>query len=149
MLSCVKDAGRLRQRNNDLARIQLLLTQRESDLGAIQSSLQGLKSELKRLGETHTTMRFSLQLEVDSLKWDLERLEDDLSCAQKEIDSKETKNCERDGVKLRAENRDLTSQLAVQTQARLNVAEKLDGVQGQSRSAESEVATFGGEGERA
>ena len=52
-------------------------------------------------------------------------------------------------MKLRAENCDLTSQLAAQTQARLNVAEKLDGVQGQSRSAESEVATFGGEGERA
>jgi hypothetical protein len=81
MLSCVKDTGRLRRRNNDLARMQLLLTQRESDLGAIQSSLQGLESESKRLGETHTTMRFSLQLEVDSLKWDLERLEDDLSCA--------------------------------------------------------------------
>ena len=76
---------------NDLARTQSLLTQRESDLGAVQSSLQGIESESKRLGETHTTARFSLQLEVDRLKRDLERLEDDLSRARKEIDDKETK----------------------------------------------------------
>ena len=130
----------------DLARTQSLLTQRESDLGAVQSSLQGLESESKRLGETHTTARFSLQLEVDRLKRDLERLEDDLSRARKEIDAKETKNREREGAvdKLHAENRDLASQLAAQTQARLNVSEKLDGVQGQLRGAELEVATFRG-----
>ncbi|KIM79979.1 hypothetical protein PILCRDRAFT_9869, partial [Piloderma croceum F 1598] len=131
---------------NDLARTQSLLTQRESDLGAVQSSLQGIDSKSKRLGETHTTARFSLQLEVDRLKRDLERLEDDLSRARKEIDDKEMKNREREGAidKLHAENRDLASQLAAQTQARLNVADKLDGVQGQLRSAESEVATFRG-----
>ncbi|KIM79980.1 hypothetical protein PILCRDRAFT_9870 [Piloderma croceum F 1598] len=131
---------------NDLVRTQLLLTQRESDLGAVQSSLQGIDSKSKRLGETHTTAGFSLQLEVDRLKRDLERLEDNLSRARKEIDDKETKNREREGAidKLHAENRNLASQLAAQTQVRLNVADKLDGVQGQLRSAESEVATFRG-----
>src|ERR1700733_4876746 len=98
------------------------------------------------LGETHTTARFSLHLEVDRLKRDLEPLEDDLSRARKEIDDKETKHRDREGAidKLHAENRDLASQLAAQTQARLNVADKLDGVQGQLRTAESEVATFRG-----
>ena len=88
-------------------------------------------------------MRFSLQLEVDRLKRDLERLEDDLSRARKEMDDKETKNREREGAidKLHAENRDLASRLAAQ---RLNVADKLDGVRGQLKSAESEVATFRG-----
>jgi chromosome segregation ATPase len=106
---------------NDLARTQLLLTQMESDLGAVQSSIQGLESESKRLRETHTTARFSLRLAVDRLKQDLERLEDDLSRARKEIDDKKTKNREREGAidKLHAENRDLASQLAAQTQARL------------------------------
>jgi chromosome segregation ATPase len=134
---------------NDLTRTQSLLTQRESDLGVVQSSLQGLESESKRLGETHTTARFSLHLEVDRLKRDLEQLEDDLSRARKEIDDKETKHRDREGAidKLHAENRDLASQLAAQTQARLNVADKLDGVQGQLRTAESEVATFRGRGE--
>jgi hypothetical protein len=48
---------------NDLARAQSLLMQRESDLATVQSSLQGMESESKRLGEMHTTMRFLLQLE--------------------------------------------------------------------------------------
>jgi chromosome segregation ATPase len=129
---------------NDLARTHARLTQRESDLAAVQSSLQGIESESKRLGETHTTARFSLQLEVDRLKRDLDRLEDELARARKDIDEKETKNRDRDGTidKLHAENRDLASQLAAQTQARLNVSDKLDSVQGNLRSAESELATF-------
>jgi chromosome segregation ATPase len=129
---------------NDLARTQSLLTQRESDLAAVQSSLQGMESESKRLGETHTTARFSLQLEVDRLKRDLERLEDELTRARKDLDDREAKSRDRDTNidKLHAENRDLASQLAAQTQARLNVSDKLDGVQGNLRAAESELATF-------
>ena|SRR5882762_2789818 len=129
---------------DDLARAQSLLTQRESDLFAVQSSLQGIESESKRLGETHTTARFSLQLEVDRLKRDLERLEDELSRARKEIDEKEAKIRDRETNidKMHAENRDLASQLAAQTQARLNVGEKLDNAQGSLRAAESELATF-------
>ena len=130
----------------DLARTQSLLTQRESDLAAVQSSLQGMESESKRLGETHTTARFSLQLEVDRLKRDLERLEDELARARREVDEKEAKSRDREGGidRLYAENRDLASQLAAQTQARLNVGDKLDSVQGQLRIAESEVAAFRG-----
>jgi chromosome segregation ATPase len=129
---------------NDLARTQSLLTQREADLAAVQSSLQTIESESKKLGETHTTARFSLQLEVDRLKRDLERLEDDLARARRDIDEREAKGRERDSTidKLHADNRDLASQLAAQTQARLNVSEKLDSVQGSLRTAESEVATF-------
>lgn len=129
---------------SDLARMQSLLVQRESDLAAVQSSLQGMESESKRLGETHTTARFSLQLEVDRLKRDLERLEDELTRARKDVDDREAKSRDRDGSidKLHADNRDLASQLAAQTQARLNVSEKLDTVQGSLRTAESEVATF-------
>ena len=127
---------------NDLARTQSL-TQREADL-VVQSSLQTIESESKKLGETHTTARFSLQLEVDRLKRDLERLEDDLARARRDIDEREAKGRERDSTidKLHADNRDLASQLAAQTQARLNVSEKLDSVQGSLRTAESEVATF-------
>lgn len=129
---------------HDQARTQSLLSQRESDLAAVQSSLQTIESESKRLGETHTTARFSLQLEVDRLKRDLERLEDELSRARKGIDEKEGQSRDRDSTidKLHADNRDLASQLAAQTQARLNVSEKLDSVQGNLRTAESEVATF-------
>ena len=103
-----------------------------------------MESESKRLGETHTTARFSLQLEVDRQKWDLERLGDEVTRAWKNIDEKEGKSRDREANvdKLHAENRELASQLAAQTQARLSVSEKLDGVQGSLRTAESELATF-------
>ncbi|KAJ7583262.1 hypothetical protein C8J56DRAFT_953479 [Mycena floridula] len=129
---------------NDLARTQSLLTQREADLQAVQTALQGLEAESRKAGETHSTARFSLQLEVDRLKRDLERLEDELSRARKELDDRDHKGRDRDGAldKLHAENRDLASQLAAQTQARLNISEKLDTVQGSLKTAENEVANF-------
>lgn len=128
----------------DLARAQSLLSQRESDLQAVQAALQTLEAESKRLGETHTTTRFSLQLETDRLKRDLERVEDELARARRELDERDSKGRDRDGVldRLHAENRDLATQLAAQTQARLNISDKLDGVQAGLREREGEVAAF-------
>src|ERR1700722_9666290 len=102
---------------DELARTQSLLVQRESDMDAVQTALQTLEAESKKAGETHTTARFSLQLEVDRLKRDVERLEDDLARARKDVDEREAKCRERDGAldKLHAENRDLASQLSAQT----------------------------------
>ncbi|KAG5645975.1 hypothetical protein DXG03_004767 [Asterophora parasitica] len=128
----------------DLARTQSLLSQRESDLTAVQTALQTLEAESKRLGETHTTARFSLQLETDRLKRDLERVESELARARKELDERDSKGRDRDGAldKLHAEKRDLASQLAAQTQARLNISDKLDGVQGTLKLTEGEVAAY-------
>ncbi|KAH9483481.1 Spindle pole body protein pcp1 [Psilocybe cubensis] len=129
---------------NDLARTQSLLSQREADLQAVQSALQALEAESKRLGETHTTTRFSLQLETDRLKRDLERLEDELTRARKELDDREAKNRDRDSVvdRLHAEKRDLESQLAAQTQARLNLSEKLDGSIANLKASEAEIVGY-------
>lgn len=127
---------------NDLTRTQSLLTQRENDLEAVQTALQTLETESKRIGETHTTTRFSLQLETDRLKRDLERVEDELSRARKELDDKDVRYRERDSMldKLHGENLDLSTQLAAQTQARLNLSEKLDITMANLRNAESESA---------
>ncbi|KAI1785614.1 hypothetical protein LXA43DRAFT_1036902 [Ganoderma leucocontextum] len=129
---------------NDLARAQSLLTQREADLVAVQTALQTLEADNKKLGESHTTARFSLQLEVDRLRRDVERLEDELARARKELDNREGKGRDRDGVidKLHAENRDLAAQLAAQTQARLNVSEKLDDAQASLRTADTETTNL-------
>ncbi len=128
----------------DLTRTQSLLSQRDADIQAVQTALQTIEAESKRAGETHTTARFSLQLEVDRLKRDLERLEDELARARKDLQERESKGRDRDGDldKLHADNRDLTTQLAAQTQARLNLSEKLDTVQGSLKAAEAEVANF-------
>lgn len=128
----------------DLERTRSLLAQRDTDLAALQSALQSMDAESKKLGESATTARFSLQLEVDRMKRDLDRLEDELARARKELDDRETKSRERDGIvdTLHAENRELAAQLATQTQARLNLSEKLDSTKASLTASESEVASL-------
>ena len=128
----------------DLARTQSLLSQRETDLEAVQQALQTLEAESKRLGETHTTARFSLQLETDRMKRDMERLESELARARQDLSDKDVKTRERDASldKLHADNRDLQTQLGMQTQARLNVAEKLDVVLANLKGREEEVGAL-------
>ncbi|KAI0074706.1 hypothetical protein K474DRAFT_1601108 [Panus rudis PR-1116 ss-1] len=129
---------------SDLSRTQSLLTQREADLAAVQQALQTLEAESRKQGESHTTAKFSLELELDRLKRDVERLENELARARKELDDRDGKFRDRDGVidKLHAENRDLAAQLAAQTQARLNLSEKLDETQSSLKTAESELTTL-------
>ena len=138
-----KDAA-LDSAQSELARMRSQLAQREADLEAVQSTLQTLEAESKKAGETHTTARFSLQLEADRLRRDLERLESDLARARKELGDRESRVREKDDAvdQLHAQNQSLAGQLAEQTQARLNATEKLDAVQASLRTAESEVATF-------
>lgn len=128
----------------DLARAQALLTQREADLVDVQTALRSLEAESRRAGENHTTDRFSLQLEVDRLRRDVERLEDELTRARRDADDREGKVRDKEGVldKLHGEHRDLASQLAAQTQARLNMSEKLDAAQSALRTAEAELASY-------
>ncbi|THH20231.1 hypothetical protein EW146_g1105 [Bondarzewia mesenterica] len=76
--TCSQDIGAHRAQQEELACHvrdlveESLLSQRDTDLAAFQSALQ---SESKKLGESHTAARFSLQLEVDRLKHDLERVD--------------------------------------------------------------------------
>lgn len=129
---------------SDLARAQALLNQREADVAELQSALRSTEAESRKLGESATTDRFSLQLEVDRLKRDLERVEQELTRVRAEVASKEAKLREKDDAldKVHAGSRELTSQLAAQTQARLNIADKLDLVQSSLRTAETEVAAY-------
>lgn len=129
---------------DDLARTQALLDQRNMEYQVMRDSLQTLEAESKRAGETHTTAKFSLQLEVDRLQRDLERLEVDLTRARKDLEERDNKGRDRDSVldKLHAENRDLAAQLAAQTQARLNLSDKLDDTQSGFKAAEAETASL-------
>ena len=81
---------------------------------------------------------------MDRARRDLVRLEEELARVKKELEDREDRWREREGTldKLYAENRDLAAQLAAQTQARLNVSEKLDLVQAHLRTAEGEVTTL-------
>lgn len=127
---------------NDLARNEALLAERNGDIAELQRALSDKEVESRRLGESHTSDRFSLQLEVDRLRRDMEHLEDDLKRARDELASKDVRNRSHDDEvdRLHAEKRDLLAQLTAQTQAKLNSSEKLDSTQLSLRAAETELA---------
>jgi chromosome segregation ATPase len=131
----------LRSTLDDLSRTQSLLSQRESDLEAVQSVLRDMEQRSKEIGETHTTARFSLQLEVDRLKRDVDRLEDELVRARKDVGDREGTTRDREDLihKLQLEVQQLTAQLNTQTQARLGISEKLDSTQSNLKATEAEL----------
>ncbi|KIM80001.1 hypothetical protein PILCRDRAFT_9890 [Piloderma croceum F 1598] len=108
--------------------------------------VKDLVSEVRRERETHERAEFDLTNADREHDAKLHKGHQALEAKESALQSALNDLREREGVidKLHAENHDLASQLAAQTQVWLNVSEKLDGVQGQLRSAESEVATFKG-----
>ncbi|KAG8873257.1 hypothetical protein FRB98_009135 [Tulasnella sp. 332] len=118
-----------------------LLTEREVDVTKLQNTLNDLESQSRKLGESHSTDRFALELETERLRRDLARAEEDLEKTRKELNSREEKARERESMldKLHADNRDLRTQVSAQTQARLNLSEKLDLVQENIKAKEAEL----------
>ncbi|KAF9236200.1 hypothetical protein BU15DRAFT_64182 [Melanogaster broomeanus] len=127
---------------DNLAKTETLLEQRQSDLKAVQDALKDNEEESKKLGDSHTTAKFSLQLEVDRLKRDIQTLEDALSRARQDIAAREGDTRERDLTidNLHNEVRDLTTRLGNQTQARLHLSEKFDATQASLKAAEVELS---------
>ncbi|KAI5982804.1 hypothetical protein EDD15DRAFT_2179864 [Pisolithus albus] len=134
----------LRDALDELSKTKTKLEQREQDLKAVQDALTANEEASKRLGESHTTANFSLQLEVDRLRRDVQTLEDALTRARQDIAEREGTTRERDATidKLHDEVRDLTTRLGNQTQARLHLSEKLDSLQASLKTTESELVTY-------
>jgi chromosome segregation ATPase len=128
----------------DLELANGLLKQRELDIEEIQAALSKKDAESRRLGESATSDRFSLSLELERLKRDVARAEEEVARLKKDMEERDAKVRDREAAldKLHVENRDLAGQLATQTQARLNLSEKLDTVQASLKTAESEVQTL-------
>jgi chromosome segregation ATPase len=129
---------------HDLDLAKALLSQRESDIAEIQAVLSKKDAESRRLGESASSDRFSLNLELERLRRDVSRAEDEVARLKKDIEERDTRARDREAAldKLHAENRDLAGQLASQTQARLNTSEKLDMVQTSFKAAEAELASL-------
>ncbi|KIJ55762.1 hypothetical protein M422DRAFT_240378 [Sphaerobolus stellatus SS14] len=134
----------LRSALNDASRFKTLLAERDTDMAALQAAVTRVEDERRQLGESHTNDKFSLELEVDRLKRDLGRAEDDLNRARAELADREAQYRERDALidRLHTNNRDLTAEVATQTQARLNATERLDSAQTRLRDAETELHTL-------
>jgi chromosome segregation ATPase len=58
---------------------------RDRDLASVQSALRSLEDERRKLGDDHTSDRFSLELEIERVKRDLEQCEDELDRAKEDL----------------------------------------------------------------
>jgi septal ring factor EnvC (AmiA/AmiB activator) len=58
---------------------------RDKDLASVQAALRGLEDDRKKLGDEHTSDRFSLELEIERVKRDLEQCEDELDRAKADL----------------------------------------------------------------
>lgn len=61
------------------------VSERDRDLQSVQNVLRGLQDERQKLGDEHTSDRFSLELEIERVKNDLQRAEVDLDQARKDL----------------------------------------------------------------
>ncbi|KAH8827898.1 hypothetical protein DL96DRAFT_1124588 [Flagelloscypha sp. PMI_526] len=136
--------GALQSALADMARAESILRQREADLEAIRSALRDQENANRKAGDEATTARFSLQLEVDRLKRDLERVEDDLARARRDLDDKDSSSRQwnADIDRLTVENRQLASQNSSLQQTKLNLSERVDGLLASIKEKEKDLETF-------
>ncbi|KAG9049402.1 hypothetical protein FS837_010342 [Tulasnella sp. UAMH 9824] len=133
--------GEQRDAESAINALRKQVAQRDDDIAVLQAELNEMQTESRKLGESHTTDRFALELELEKVKRELIRAEEDVERLKKDLSNREEKYRERENAldKLHTENRDLATQLAAQTQARLNVSDKLDLVQAHAKTTEAEL----------
>ncbi|RSH89332.1 hypothetical protein EHS25_002444 [Saitozyma podzolica] len=103
----------------DAARDRVSL--RDKDLASVQTALRGLEDDRKKLGDEHTSDRFSLELEIERVKRDLEQCEDELDRAKADLHDRDVEYGQ-----LLERQRELESLIASERQSRLNMSDKLD-----------------------
>ncbi len=69
---------------------------RDRDLLSVQNALRSLEDERRKLGDEHTSDRYSLELEMDRVKRDLMVVEDELDRARADVDAREETLRQRD-----------------------------------------------------
>lgn len=92
-----------------LATQRKLLAEREADVAKLQDTLNDLENQSRKLGESHSTDRFALELETERLRRDLARAEEDLEKARRELNSREEKARERESMLDKLVSRSLLS----------------------------------------
>lgn len=69
---------------------------RDRDLSQVERKLHDLEDERRKLGDEHTSNRFGLELEIDRVKRDLQRCEDELDIAKRELEKRNENLRDRD-----------------------------------------------------
>lgn len=76
------------------------VSERDRDLASVQNALHGLENERQRAGDEHTSDRFSLELEIERVKRDLQRAEVDLDQARRDLTKRDLEVAEMVGSPL-------------------------------------------------
>ncbi|KAK4046105.1 hypothetical protein OIV83_006358 [Microbotryomycetes sp. JL201] len=133
----------LERAQSDIERFKDLVGIREKDVQGLQQALNGLEKSARHDGETHSNNRLALEIELDRLKRDLARCENDLERAEASLQESTEALRERDltVATLQSENKELSGQLAAQTQTRLALTDKYDEAVKNLRAAQEDLAT--------
>ncbi len=78
--------SKIKRLQADLESARDRVGRKDRDLISVQDALRSLEDERRKIGDEHTSDRFSLELEIERFKRDLERCEDDLTTARDELD---------------------------------------------------------------
>ncbi|EIW73667.1 hypothetical protein TREMEDRAFT_26645 [Tremella mesenterica DSM 1558] len=114
---------------------------KDRDIVSVQSNLRALEDERRRIGDDRTTDRFGMGMEIEKVKRELARAEDELSVAREEVELKEAALRQRDleVASMMDKQRDLESRLSSERQGRLNMSDRLDHANKTARQLEKEA----------
>lgn len=117
---------------------------RDRDLVSVQNALRSLEAERRKLGDELSSDQRSLELEIERLRRDLARAEDDLDRAREEARERESSLAKRDMqlAELMDKHRSVERQLTDERQGRLQLSDKLDAVTKTARQHEREAETL-------
>lgn len=115
----------LRTAQSDVAHQSQRARELASVKDALEADLNRAENESRNLGESASSARFSMGLEVDRLTRELDRVERELQIARADVSAAEKRGrAELDAI--HAENRELLKRVADAEQGKLNASEKLD-----------------------
>lgn len=128
----------------ELESLQESLANSKGDVAKLQDALRDKENESVRLGQTHTSDRYSLELEIDRLKRDLGRCEADLERSRKEFERKEDALREKEGRlnDLHYEIREMSSKLAAENQTKLGLEERIEAQNKHMSDAQRQVDEY-------
>ncbi|GHJ84050.1 hypothetical protein NliqN6_0452 [Naganishia liquefaciens] len=120
------------------------LAHKDEDVRDLQDALNKLENARRRLGDERSIDQYSSQLEIDRVKRDLARNEDQLHRALEDIQNLEATLSDKQAelADLIAEKRDTESRLTAERQDRLAISDKLSEAIKVARQAENNASGY-------
>ncbi|KAI5453673.1 hypothetical protein NCC49_005494 [Naganishia albida] len=130
--------------SQDLDTARDRLAQKDDDVRDLQDALNQLENARRRLGDERSIDQYSSQLEIDRVKRDLARNEDQLNRALEDIQNLEATLSDKQAelADLVAEKRETESRLTAERQDRLAISDKLSEAMKTARQAENKAAGY-------